>query len=172
VVFLVSAGIAIYKLWPDLKHDVAGYSFPETLAKTTKAAGGDARVLSFIVRGQDFSYSVVTRDGRVVERFYGELCSSRQHCAVRESRHEHRATSRERELALVRLSDIRPSIVGQLRHDAGGSDDETVGLQRRQWVVAKAEPYIADADGSHLHRAESPAELAFARAIAQAPDTR
>jgi hypothetical protein len=171
-VFLVSAGFFLYKEWPGIKHEVNGYSFPETLAKTTDAAGGDARVLSFIVRGQDFSYAVVTRDGRLVERFYGELCSSRQHCTIRESRHQRRASSRESELAQVRLSDIRPSIVGQLRHDAGGSDDETVGLQRRQWVVVKAEPYIADADGSHLHRAESPAELAFARSIAEAPDTR
>ena len=72
----------------------------------------------------------------------------------------------------VRLADISPSILGQLRHDAGASETDTIGLQRRQWAIAKAEPYIADADGSHLHRAESPAELAFARSVAEAPDTR
>jgi hypothetical protein len=154
---------------------VNGYSFPETLSRTTKAAGSDARVLSLIVRGQDFSYSVVTADGRVVERFYGELCTSgaRGHnCTIRESHHGHAASSRESELAQIRLADIRPSILDRLRREAGASENETIGLQRRQWAIATAQPYLADADGSHLHRAESPAELAFARSVAEAPDTR
>jgi hypothetical protein len=174
-VLLVTAGIAVYKLWPDLKHDVNGYSFEETLHRTTDAAGGDARVLSFLVRGQDFSYAVVTSHGYVLERFYGLLCTKSakgSNCATRESHHAHPASARETELAQVRLSDISPHLLGQLRHDSGASDSDPIGLRRRQWVIAKADPYIADADGSNLHRATTPAERALARSVAQAPDTR
>ena len=130
-------------------------------------------MLTFLVRGEDFSWAVVTDDGRVIERFYGELCSSRQHCATRQSNHERKATKREDELARVRLEEVRPQILGQLRHDSGAGEVDAVGLRRRQWVIAKPEePFIADADGSNLHRAATPAELALAKSVAQAPDTR
>jgi hypothetical protein len=73
----------------------------------------------------------------------------------------------------VRLRDIDPHVLSRLRHDAGASDVDAVGLRRRQWVVAKPEqPYIADADGSNLHRAATPEELALAQSVAAAPDTR
>jgi hypothetical protein len=175
-VFLVGAGYFLYKEWPGIKHEVKGYSFEETLHKTTDAAGGDARVLTFLVRGEDFSWAVVTDDGRVVERFYGELCTGSakgNHCTVRQSNHERRATPREDELARVRLSDVRPQILGELRHESGAGDIDAIGLRRRQWVIAKAEqPYIADADGSNLHRATTATELALAKSVAEAPDTR
>jgi hypothetical protein len=169
-VFLVSAGIALYKLWPDLKHDVAGYSFSETLAKTKDAAGADARVLSVLVRGKDFSFGVVTKDGRVLERFYGELCTSSSrgnHCATRQRDHEHKATSRESELAQVRLGDIDSQILARLRRDAGAGDGDPIGLRRRQWAIGKAQPYIADADGSNVHLARSRAEKALARTVSE-----
>jgi hypothetical protein len=128
------------------------------------------------VRGQDFSYQVVTSHGIVLERFYGELCTSStkgNHCTTRESHHQHPASSREHETAQVRLADISPHILGQLRHDSGASDDDPIGLRRRQWVIAKPEdPYIADADGSNVHRATAPGELALAKLVASAPDTR
>jgi hypothetical protein len=177
LVVLLAGGYALYKEWPGIKHEVNGYSFAETLSKTTDAAGGDARVLTFLVRGEDFSYQVVTRHGDVLERFYGELCngSSRgnHNCTVRESRHQHPASAKETERAQVRLADISPSILGQLRHDSGAGDIDAIGLRRRQWVIAKPEqPYIADADGSNLHRATTPGELALAKSVAEAPDTR
>jgi hypothetical protein len=175
-VFLVGAGYVLYKALPGIKHEVNGYSFEETLHKTTDAAGGEARVLTFLVRGEDFSWAVVTDDGRVVERFYGELCTSSakgNHCSVRQSDHERKATPREDQLARVRLSEISPQILGQLRHESGAGDVDAIGLRRRQWVIAKPEqPYLADADGSNLHRAATPAELALAKSVAEAPDTR
>jgi hypothetical protein len=172
-VVLVAGAYVLHKELPSIKHELHGYSFEETLHKTTDAAGGQARVLTFLVRGEDFSWAVVTDDGRVIERFYGELCSSRQHCAVRQSNHERKATPREDELARVRLEDVPPQILGQLRHETGAGDIDAIGLRRRQWVIAKGEePYIADADGSNLHRATTPAELALAKSVATAPDTR
>jgi hypothetical protein len=169
----VVGGFVLYKELPGIKHELHGYSFEETLQKTTQAAGGQARVLTFLVRGEDFSWAVVTDDGRVIERFYGELCSSRQHCAVRQSGRERKATPREDELARVRLADISPRILGQLRHETGAGDIDAVGLRRRQWVIAKPEqPYVADVNGSNLHRATTPAELALAKSVAEAPDTR
>ena len=173
--FLVGAGYFLYQELPGIKHELNGYSFQETLERTAEAAGADARVLTFLVRGEDFSWTVVTDDGRVVERFYGELCTSSakgNNCTIRQSNHERKANSRESELAQVRLADIRPQILGELRHEAGASDQDPIGLRRRQWVIAKAEPYIADADGSNLHRAATPAELALAKSVAEAPDTR
>jgi hypothetical protein len=176
-VVLITGGYFLYKEWPGIKHDVSGYSFEETLHKTTDAAGGKARVLTFLVRGKDFSWAVVTDDGsRVIERFYGELCTSSSrgnHCSVRQSNHERKATQREDELARVRLSDVDPQILGQLRHDSGASDADPVGLRRKQWVIARPEqPYLAEVDGSNLHPAQSANEIALARSVAQAPDTR
>jgi hypothetical protein len=177
LVVLVAGGYALYKELPSIKHELHGYSFEETLQKTRDAAGDDSRVLTFLVRGEDFSYQVVTRHGDVLERFYGELCSGTTHgnhnCSIRESRHQHPASAKETQLAQVRLRDIDPHVLSRLRHGAGASDVDAVGLRRRQWVVAKPEqPYIADADGSNLHRATTPEELALAQSVAAAPDTR
>jgi hypothetical protein len=177
LVFIVVAGIAVYKLLPNLDHEVNGYSFEETLQRATKAAGEDAHVLTFLVRGQDYSYALVTSHGDVLERFYGELCtnSSKGHnCVNSESHHSHPASARETERAQVRLADIDPRILGELRHETGAGEIDPIALRRRQWIIVptKAVPFIADADGSNLHHATTPEELALAESVVRAPDTR
>src|SRR4051794_14573523 len=77
VVFLAVGGYALYQQWPDVKHQLKGYSFAEVLPITVDSVGEDARVLSVLDRGGDVSFELLTRDGdRVLERFYGEVCTS------------------------------------------------------------------------------------------------
>jgi hypothetical protein len=177
LVFLVVAGIALYKLLPNLDHEVNGYSFEETLERAKNAAGEDAHVLTFLVRDKDYSYALVTSHGEVLERFYGELCTSSakgNHCVNSESHHQHPASAHETRMAQVRLGDISPDILDKLRQATGAGGIDPIGLRRRQWVIVptNAEPYIAGVDGSNLHHATTPEELALAKSVAQAPDTR
>lgn len=164
-------GIALYKLLPNLDHEVNGYSFEETLKRAKSTAGDDARVLTFLARGQDFSYALVTRHGDVYERFYGELCTGSakgNHCVNSESHHQHPASARETQLARVPLAGISPQILGRLRHATGATDIDPIGIRRGRWVIVptKADPYIAGPDGSNLHRAATAEELALARTVA------
>jgi hypothetical protein len=131
-----------------------------------------SRVLSVLDRDGNISFAVVTADGRVLERYYGDVCTSSAkgpNCARREKHGERRASGRERELAQVRIGDLDPGVVGRLRRASGSGRQVPVGLRRRQWALVPTggAPYVADADGGRLHRAVSAAERALARAVAE-----
>jgi hypothetical protein len=175
LVLLGAAGWFFLTEWDDVKTQTKGYSFSKTLPKAIDAVGGDARVVSVIDRGRDVQFVVLTGDGRVLERFYGKVCTKNvkgSACAYREKHDEHRASAGERKRAQVRLDQLDSGVVKRLRKETGIPDQVPLGLRGRYWVVGSYQPSvaaIADLDGSHLHHAESAAERALARSVASDP---
>jgi hypothetical protein len=176
LVVLVAGGYAVYKEWPDVKHQVKGYSFAEVLPLTVDSVGKDARVLSVLDRAGDVSFEVLTGDGSVQQRFYGKVCTSSPDgpgsaCANRGTQGQRRATGRDRDAAVIRLGDLESGVVAHLRDQSGAGDDAPIGLRGRRWVVVAPDPYIADVDGSNLHRAAA-GELLLVQSVASDPGAR
>lgn len=177
VVFLVGAGWVLHEQLPSIKHELNGYSFPETLKSTVEADGEDVPVVFILVRDEDFSFSVLKENGEVQDRFYGSVCqaadrSAGTSCAVRATHHEHRSTSRERELAQVRLGDIDPDVVARLRRESGVPKATAIGLRGRNWVIggfprSAERGFVADLDGSDLHRPRTVREQELAQSVAE-----
>ena len=177
VIVVVAVAWKVWKEIPDTKRQLNGYEFGETLRSTVKADGADARVIFVLVRDDEFSYSVLARDGNVSERFYGPVChkasrSAGSSCIVKPVHHSRRSSSSERELAEVRLGDIDDGVVDQLRKATHAEDLTAIGLRGSQWIVGgfpagRGRPgYIADVDGSHLHVARTAREEELAEAVA------
>ena len=120
------------------------------------AAGPDARVLSILDENGNESFTVVTMDGRLLERYYGEVCTSSANgpgnaCSKRAKQDEREASARERRAAVVRLGDLDAGVADELRNESGAAKAEPVGLRGRVWAVAGAHQGVAAADGSGLH---------------------
>src|SRR3954447_13324147 len=99
LVVLGALSYTLYKAWPDTKHQLKGYTFAEVLPKTVASLGADARVVEILTRGTgrdvEISFVVLTREGKVHVRFYGDVChksSKGSSCSVRELNHERDAT--------------------------------------------------------------------------------
>jgi hypothetical protein len=141
--------------------------------------GEDARVISVLDRDGDVTFVVVGKDGRVHERAYELVCS------VTGSRHgsscDKRTTNRrraplrgERDSARVTLGELDKDVVDDLRDHADAFGGAPVGLRGRRWVVAAGafKAYVADLDGSNLHRAESAADRQFASSVSPGAGAR
>jgi hypothetical protein len=178
IVLLVGLGWFWHTEGDDIKHQVKGYSFSETLPKAIDAGGADARVISVIVQDKNVGFTVLTRDGRVQERYYGKVCTSSAsgpNCSYREKHDEHDPSARERKAARVPLSELDGGAVDRLRKAARTDRKVPLGIRGRRWVVGSYEPSvaaIANLDGSNVRRAETAAEIALARSVASEPAQR
>jgi hypothetical protein len=151
----------------------SGYSFSDVLPEAVDDFGKDARVIYILAREGDVSFVLLGTDGRVHERNYELVCSSNgsaRHgtsCSKRVTNKERAPLRGERDLARVRLGDLDEDVVDELRDGADAFSGAPVGLRGSRWVVA-AGPFVgwvADLDGSNLHRAKSPADRAFANSV-------
>jgi hypothetical protein len=149
-----------------------GYDFSGTLPKMVDDFGEDARVVSVLDRDGDVTFVVLGKDGRVHERDYELVCSvtGSRHgtsCSKRTTNRDRAPLRGERDAARVRLGDLDEHVVDDLRDATDAFAGAPVGLKARRWVVASGvfEAYVADLDGSHLHRAESAADREFANSV-------
>ena len=172
ILILAAGAFFLYREFDNITHQVKGYSFSETLPKTIDAEGGDSRVVSVLDRDKNVFFAVLTDDGDVVEHFYGEVCQSHANgpsCAYRETEEAHPASPRETKAAKARLDELDPDVVKQLRSDSGAGKEVPIGLRGRHWVVGSFDAgvaAIADLDGSNLHPAKTPREIALAKSVA------
>lgn len=135
-------------------------------------------MISVVDDDGDVSYSVLV--GRTVrERLYENYCTrsnvnSGTSCSRRTTNKSHRARPVERETARVRLGELDGGVVNHLRDETGAYDGAPVGLRTRRWVVAAGvfKSYVADLNGGHVHRAESPADRAFANSVSPGAGAR
>jgi hypothetical protein len=178
---LVVLGLGGWYLWTqmedvaDLRNQVTGYSFSRMLPKVIDEEGGDARVVDVIARDKDVYFAVLTDDGEVSERFYGNVCkkSTRgSECAYRDTHEEHEASAAERRQARARLDELDREAVDRVRDAAGTGKEVPIGLRGRRWVVGSSDPKVAavtDLDGSNLHRARSARERALVESVVSDP---
>jgi hypothetical protein len=171
---LVVLGLGGWYLWTqiedvaDLRNQVTGYSFERTLPKVIDEEGGDARVVDVLARDKNVFFAVLTDDGKVSERFYGNVCKKSARgpeCAYRDTHDERAATAGDRRLAKVSLDDLDREAVDRARDASGTGKEVPIGLRGRRWVVGSYDAKvaaIADLDGSNLHRARTPRERALA----------
>lgn len=156
-----------------------GFSFSDTLPKMIGDFGKGARVISVLDSDGDVSFSVLVH-GKVHERLYENYCvrstttAGGTSCSHRITNRVHRAVPREREAARVTLGELDGGVVGHLRDATGAYDGAPVGLRGRRWVVAAAvfKAYVADLDGSHVRRAKSAADRAFANSVSNGAGAR
>jgi hypothetical protein len=150
-----------------------GYDYSDTLSEVRDDFGKDARVISILDRDGDVTFVVIGSDGRVHERDYEYVCgrSGGSRGGTSCSKHTKnmvRAPLRgERDLARARLGELDEDVVDDLRDRTDAFGGAPVGLKGRRWVVASGvfEAYVADLDGSNVHRAESAADRAFANSV-------
>jgi hypothetical protein len=170
-IFLGAAGYMLHRELPKAKHDLHGYTFSETLPKAIDAAGPDARVVSILDQDGNLSYALLTGDGRVQERYYGETCttsSKGNHCVSAEKHRDRAASARERDTAVVRLGDLDPGLVERLRERSGVAKAASVGLRGRMWAMSQAgTERVADADGGHIRPASTAAEQAVLKSVSE-----
>ena len=173
-VLLLLAGFAfvVWREFPDLSRQAKGYSFADTLPKAVEAAGADARVLSILDQDGNESFVLVTRDGRLLERYYGEVCTSSADgpgnaCSQREKHDSRRATARERRAAVVPLGELDADVVDELRDQSGAAKAESIGLRGKLWAIAGAHEGVAAVDGSGLHPPRSAVERAAVRSVGE-----
>jgi hypothetical protein len=157
-----------------------GYDFADTLPEVRQDFGENTKVISILDRDGDVTFVLLGKDGRVHERDYEWVCTSsggsRHGTSCSKEVHEKtRPPLRgERDLARTRLGELDEDVVDDLRDRADTFGGAPVGLKGRRWVVAAGafEGYVADLDGEHLHRAESPADRAFADSVSPGAGAR
>lgn len=157
-----------------------GYSFSDTLSEVRDDFGKDARVISILDRAGNVTYVVLGKDGRVHERDYRWVCgrssgaNSGTSCSKKTSNTERAPLRGERDLARARLGELDEGVVDHLRDETDAYSGAPVGLRGRRWAVAAAvfKGYVADLDGSHVHRAESAADRAFADSVSPGAGAR
>lgn len=149
-----------------------GYDFSGTLPEVVGDFGGDARVISVLDRDGDVSFVVLGKDGRVHERDYEWVCSvtGSRHgtsCSKRTTNRARAPIRGERDAARVKLGDLDKDVVDDLRDKTDAFGGAPVGLRGTHWAVAAGvfKAYVADLDGSNVHRAESAADRAFANSV-------
>src|SRR3954471_315002 len=150
----------------------SGYEFADTLPQMVGDFGEDARVISGLERDGAVTFVVIGKDGRVHERAYELVCSvtGSRHgtsCNKRTTNRQRAPLRGERDSAGVTLGELDEDVVDHLRDEADAFGGAPVGLRGRRWVVAAGafKAYVADLDGSDLHRAESAADRQFASSV-------
>ena len=178
---LAVLGLGGWYLWSqindvaDLRNQVTGYSFERVLPKVIDEEGGDARVVDVIARDKNVYFAVLSGDGEVSERFYGNVCrkSARgPECAYRDTHEERPATAQDRRLARASLDELDREAVDRVRDAAGTGKEVPIGLRGRRWVVGSYDAKVAavaNLDGSNLHPARTPRERALAESVASDP---
>jgi len=156
-----------------------GYSYSDVLPEAVDDFGKDARVIYLLAREGDVEFVLLGADGRVHERKYELVCSSSggphgTSCSKRITNKERAPLRGEKDSARVKLGDLDEDIVDDLRDKADAFSGAPVGLRGSRWVVAAGAfvGWVADVDGSHLHRAESPADRAFANSVSPGAGAR
>jgi hypothetical protein len=157
----------------------AGYDFADVLPEMVDDFGGDARVISVLDRDGDVSFVVLGKDGRIHERDYELVCTNTgsnhgTSCKKRTTNRTRAPIRGERDTARVKLVDLDKDVVDDLRDKTDAFGGAPVGLRGNRWVVAAGafEGWVADLDGSNVHRAESAADRQFANSVSPGAGAR